>query len=1003
MGAGKEPEPKSGESFWAGLWKSATNTLGPALVSLVVSVGFVAFAGKAVLWARFSALDVPADQVVKAVPQDEAVAVGASFLLLFGLAGLLAALGVYLIDRSGRATPGMSRGLLAILAVEVLVAIWFGGDISVESRMIASEVALLALAVIFWSTFVYDLINRRPGVRGPRGDRMKAERKVRAFYQEPLDGDPTSGITRRGAKRAVGAAAALGGAAFLIALASGAAPELATIVAIPVIALGLVGAVLRHVRRFDRKGAEDARRAAIAAEKQRDEEEREKRAREEREQAEERLRREAELRAELARKSGSPRWSEQGAEFAGPLLPPETQADADAAARPPRPEFTVRGLVLAIPLTVVIVAAPSLILWEWWLAVSLGTVAILGIGLWRISTFGVRRFVWYGLAVFISVPLFGTVMLMARNAEDPQVQPMALIRNTDGPDEAIQGLYVTETSDRVYFANVATEGCTKTIRSQSGRLLWVPNDEVVAISIGPAQDVKDAAGSALEMSYALTPSVETPAAGAISLTTREERSKKLKEAEEAREAKEAEERAPQLNQRLEDPGAAVRPNFGRGLGLVPEIAPPGEVVELRMSVVNQSVNGFGARPNGRSLRLNGAPLAVLREWTRYADQAEYVKTEGNQVLSLDKKGVYGLKKGRPHVLSHEENQKYSGRRFVKLDEDSVFAVDGSGGLEGSARYLQVRGDGTASRLDGEPMVRLEDGDEVRLKPGLLRQAWENDAIRFRVPDDASSGVVTVECEQLAGQPLLRVVHSPTARIGVQMRPGSTGVTLDSSRSGDEDKGDRKRLTRRWEVDGLKKGHRKTTTVHLPPRRGAYSVKLTVTDRAGNSDTAKLRLLRLPSSMFAFDGRKPLHPKAVRKARKAVEKTVEAEKPVQVELDGHADNPGTPAYNLGLSLKRDDNVREQLLQEPEEPQGAPAVPVRELAYGESCPIDERPGRRPRNRRVDLFLLNQGVTVKPPEGCRPGRLKSTRWHLPSPKEGEGGSEDEPGNGANGLASP
>lgn len=84
MGEEREPGSKSGESPWTGLWKSAANTLGPALVSLVVSVGFVAFAGKAVLWARFSALGVPADQVVKAVPQDEAVAVGASFLLPSG-------------------------------------------------------------------------------------------------------------------------------------------------------------------------------------------------------------------------------------------------------------------------------------------------------------------------------------------------------------------------------------------------------------------------------------------------------------------------------------------------------------------------------------------------------------------------------------------------------------------------------------------------------------------------------------------------------------------------------------------------------------------------------------------------------------------------------------------------------------------------------------------------------------------------------------------------------
>ena len=286
-------------------------------------------------------------------------------------------------------------------------------------------------------------------------------------------------------------------------------------------------------------------------------------------------------------------------------------------------------------------------------------------------------------------------------------------------------------------------------------------------------------------------------------------------------------------------------------------------------------------------------------------------------------------------------------------------------------------------------MRLEgEAGFVPLEQRLLRQAWSRDEIRFRVPDNAATGVVTVECDQLAGQPLLRVIHSPTARIGVRMRPGSAGVTLNSSRSGDEDKGDCEHLTRRWEVDGLERGHRKAMTVSLPPRRGAYTVKLTVTDSAGNSDTAKLHLLRLPSSMFAFDGRKPLHPKAIRRAREAAEAAVEAEKPVQIELYGHADNPGTPAYNLKLSLERDEKVREQLLREPEDVRGTPIVPVQELAYGESCQIDTRPGRRPRNRRVDVFVLDQGVTVKPAEGCHPGHLTSLRWHLPPPEEGGAG---------------
>ena len=297
MGEEKRASSKASDgetrpSPWAHLWESAASKLGPALVSLVVSVGFVAFAGKAVLWARFSALQVPPDQVVKAVPEGEAVATGGSMLLLFGLVGLLAALGVYLVDRGGRATPGMSRGLLAILAVEAVVAIWLAEGKSVESQVIASEVALLAIAVIFWSTFVHGLIVRRPG---RHGDGEIREQKVRAFYQEPEDGDPTSGIKPLGAILAVGAAVALGGAVFLVAFAFGASGELATIIALPALAAGLVGAIGFHLSRFDRDGEEERRTEAIEADEQRAKEERKTRAKKKRKRAEKRLRREADL------------------------------------------------------------------------------------------------------------------------------------------------------------------------------------------------------------------------------------------------------------------------------------------------------------------------------------------------------------------------------------------------------------------------------------------------------------------------------------------------------------------------------------------------------------------------------------------------------------------------------------------------------------------------------------------------------------------------------------
>ena len=116
------------------------------------------------------------------------------------------------------------------------------------------------------------------------------------------------------------------------------------------------------------------------------------------------------------------------------------------------------------------VALPYALLGKFWVGVSIGAAAALTSALWRISMLASVRVVWFGVAVFISVPLFGTLTAMARNIDDPQVQPMALIRSTDGPDEAIQGLYVTEADDRVYFATVATEGCTDELTPNSGRL-----------------------------------------------------------------------------------------------------------------------------------------------------------------------------------------------------------------------------------------------------------------------------------------------------------------------------------------------------------------------------------------------------------------------------------------------------------------------------------------------------------------------------------------------------
>jgi flagellar motor protein MotB len=1001
----KQPGSKKGgesppESAWTGLLKSAVGQLIPIVLTGASLIGFVAFAGAVIVWTRFYAIEVPQDQAVKAVPQSELVATGSSVLLLFGFFGVLAIVATYLVDRSGRATPGMSRALLVLLMIEGIAAILIF-DGSWDSKTVIAIVLFAACVLVaLLATFhesVARYVDELPSRENETRDPYRGAGPLRT---------PTN--QRRASPGELWSLAASTAAVLAFALVLIFMPHdqrLGATLAVAAI-LVVVIPLLKPWRPAGEiaKGLSEEWHERNTSEE--NEQGKQERRRRDREKAE---RQRVETCGETTDPPAPPKATtlERACDCAARLLAAargkkfekpapksrvELEREREAACakereelrrarrRPHRLRITGFGIIVLMALGAVATGASCWVIGSWWLAIPLSAAMVLGIGVWRIAVLPKPTFMWFGLAVFLSVPLFGTLTLMAHNISNPQVQPVALIRSSDGPDEAIQGIYVTEGSDRVYFANVATEGCSDKVQAHSGRLLWVPKSEVVAMSVGPLQGVEDAGRSALEMAYALTPSVETPAAGALSLTPPEEESEKLKEAEEKRLAKELETHAPQLDQRLENPGPAVRPDFGSGLNLVPEVASPGRTVELRMSKPNAHVNGFGAAPNGHTLRLNGVPLTILRERSQHAGDAEYVKTAEKTVLGLDKAGVYGLglKHERPYLL--QDNATYERERFVKLAPGSV-AVEGSGGLANHPQYLRIELSGPenptwkGAKLAGEPRVKTSGGPAVALQEYLLRQAWSNNAIRFRVPEAASSGVVTLDCGQLAGSPLLRVSHAPTARIAVRMHENSASMKLDSGRSRD---GDGEKILRSWTIEGLGRGHRQRIAARFPPRLGAYLVKLTVTDEAGNSDTAELRLLRLPASLMNLKGH-PRHRAEIKQAAKALDEAVQARPPAAIELDGHTDRPGSPAMNMKLAFESDDRVDEDLLlTQAKPPAGELPIPVRELAYGKTCPIDPRSGSRPSNRRVDVFVLDEGVTVKPPHNCVPGRLRNTKWY-------------------------
>jgi outer membrane protein OmpA-like peptidoglycan-associated protein len=958
-GAGKKA---GGGSTAPELLKSAMGTAVPLIVSAVVSVGFVAFAGKAVLWTRFTALQVPAEQVVKAVPQGEAVATGASILLIFGFFGALATVALYLVDRGGRATLGMSRALLAVVVLEGGAAIFLTHQLSRRSILVAALVlfaiaaAAVGLTFVPWLRKLKDTLPPRPSETfgpetgpGPGGGELSPADSVWRLLLLVLPLIVALGFVAVLVLVEVPTWVVLGGSAAVVWFATAAA------------VVAWQGGVLKQIeeeteaeRRHQLKGEKRLRKKEEEAGESRREgsDEKEKEKREEREAERERLR------------SGKH--------------------------RPHRFAFNFEGMVVLVVLAVAAVAFPALILKQWWFAVSVGIAIALSFGLWRIACLAKPRFIWFGLAAFLSVPLFGALTLMVRNVGYPEAQPMAMIRKTDGPDESIQGLYVTETSDRIYFANVAIEGCENKLKRHSGRLLWVPSKEVVAMSVGPLQSVEEASRSAQEMAVELTPAVETPRAGAVSLTVAEKQSEKLKEAKEKSEIKEVEEGTAGRDQRLQNPGPAVRPNFGSGLQLVPEIASPGEEVELQARIPNANVHGFGNRPEGRLLRLNGVPVTVEREKTPRAGNAEYVKTGHNQFLRLDKEGLYGEGEGSEEPVPIDESEYEKDPRFVKLEDPRVEEVEnGANELTSTyAKFLKVtgtEGEATLSEKKGEgPRVKLAGENHLdSLQTELFRQAWSEDRISFEVPRHAKSGVITIDCGQLASSPLLRVASPPVARIEARMRGGSKWVVLDGRRSRDANG---QRLTDRWKIGKRSLGRHKRVALKLPPRRRPYRVRLTVTDPEGVSGSAELLLLRLPEPFFEF-GKATLPKKKKHKlierlegARANLESFVNHHLLSSIELDGNADDVGGAPFNVTLSLHRARRVRKTLLgQHAHASAAAPAgtIPVLLRAFGETCPIVRAPGRQPPNRRVDVFVLEQGDRVVEPKGCKVGEEKRSRW--------------------------
>ncbi|HET6449548.1 MAG TPA: hypothetical protein VFG31_10610 [Conexibacter sp.] len=154
-------------------------------------------------------------------------------------------------------------------------------------------------------------------------------------------------------------------------------------------------------------------------------------------------------------------------------------------------QVAVAAAVALVVATVVVVLAVDD---ARWIGIMIVVVALLNAAVYGVAQAS-KRFLWYGIAIFLSVPLFGAALGAARTYRFPKLQPVALIRKSS--DRAICGIYVAENDKRVYIARVELrDPDDHRAEPGTGRLFWIPLSDVDMIKIGPAQSIRDANGRA---------------------------------------------------------------------------------------------------------------------------------------------------------------------------------------------------------------------------------------------------------------------------------------------------------------------------------------------------------------------------------------------------------------------------------------------------------------------------------------------------------------------------
>jgi hypothetical protein len=141
------------------------------------------------------------------------------------------------------------------------------------------------------------------------------------------------------------------------------------------------------------------------------------------------------------------------------------------------PPFALRLAAVAVLLAVVTAA-----LVDPWTLAPVAAALLLAVGCFAIGRLHPRRFFWLGVSTFASVALFGAVLTYSRDVNAPSAQAAAVLLKNGC---AVQGLWIGESSERVFLARVDGEET----HPREGRIFSLERGQVISESVGKLRRV----------------------------------------------------------------------------------------------------------------------------------------------------------------------------------------------------------------------------------------------------------------------------------------------------------------------------------------------------------------------------------------------------------------------------------------------------------------------------------------------------------------------------------